>query len=104
MAMDLDSDETITHDCLFNHRPYASPVTLRINESKTIKAIRPAVDYAGDLAISDRIVGMKGREQHRAVNSRSGRSPQIFFQRRIGIPWTSKSDRTMRATSRLATA
>jgi hypothetical protein len=40
----------------------------------------------GRRSFGDRVIGMKGGEQRRAVNARSSGPPQIFCERRIGIP------------------
>jgi hypothetical protein len=57
-----------------------------MDEGESVKAIGAAPDDPRDFAIGGRVVGMKGGEQHRAVNARSGRPRQIFCERRIGVP------------------
>src|SRR5436190_5229725 len=88
--MHFDTHKAITCYRFFDHDSNARSVALRINKSESIKAIRPAIDDTGHLLIGQRVVGMKGREQHRAINSGSRGAPQVLFQGRVGVPWTSQ--------------
>ncbi len=86
MAMRLDPDETVARDRFLNHRRHTTAIALRMDEDESVKTIGTALDNPRDFAIGDCVVGMKGGEQHRAVNARSGRPRQIFYERRIGVP------------------
>jgi hypothetical protein len=86
VAVRLDPDETMARDRFLNHRRHTTAIALRVDEGESVKAIGTAPDNPRDFAIGGRVVGMKGGEQHRAVNARSGRPPQIFCDRRIGVP------------------
>jgi hypothetical protein len=57
-----------------------------MDEGESVKAIGTTPDNPREFAICGRVIGMKGGEQHSAVNARSGRPRQIFSERRIGVP------------------
>jgi hypothetical protein len=86
VAMRLYPDEAVARDRFLNHRCHTTAIALRMDEDESVKAVGTAPDNPRDFAIGDRVIGMKGGEQRRAVNARSGGPPQIFCERRIGIP------------------
>ena len=88
VAVHLDADEAVLLDAPLHHVAHPAAVARGMDEGQPIEAVRPARDDARDLAVRDRIVGMKRRKDDRAVDAGPGGPAQVLFKRRRGVPGT----------------
>src|SRR5256885_8897237 len=88
--MHFDAHEAVPRYGFFNHHSDAARITLGMNKGESVKAIWPAVDDPGHLAIGDGVVGMKSGEQHGAIDPGPGCAPPILLHRCVCVPWASK--------------
>ena len=91
VAVHLNPDEAVLVDCLRHHVEHAATVPRRMHEGKAIEFVRPAGNDPRDGAVGDRVIGMKGGEQDRAIDPRPRRTHHVLFERRGRVPGAGQS-------------
>ena len=84
--MRLDADKAVALDGRAQQVQDAAPVAPRMHEGKAVKTLRIGSDQARHAVIGDRIIGVKGGEQHAAGDAGRLGPAQIGVQRRIAVP------------------
>ena len=66
--MHLDAAKPVVPNRNFDHRVDAPAISLRVDEGKSVEAIRTPGDDSRHLTVGDGIVRVKSGEQHRAID------------------------------------
>src|SRR5262245_60418407 len=69
VAMHLDPNEAIFGDSLGHHVEYTSTIARRVHKGEAIEMVWTAGNNPRDRTVGDRIVGMKGGEEHGAIDA-----------------------------------
>ena len=91
VAVHLDADEAVLLDGALTMSCTRPRSRAACTKAKPIEAIGAARDDARDLPVRDRIVGMKGRKDHRALDTGAGGPTQVLLERRRGVPGTGQA-------------